>query len=199
MKKDVEKMSVFLSSFFEGAEMIEALHALSFASEKHNGQFRDDGAPYIVHPLRMACHAIDICVKDENIMSAILLHDVAEDCHVLFDELPFNDRIKQIVRYVTIEYVAGEEKKETKRRYFKNMIYLPEALIVKGLDRYDNMTTMAGLGKERIIKNVKENEEFLLPLLREAEHRYPVEQRAFYLLRDEIDAVDGIYRTLLNF
>lgn len=132
-------------------------------------------------------------------MAAILLHDVVEDCGVPLEGLPFNDKVKEIVRYVTIEYAANEEKKEAKERYFRNMIYLPEALIVKGLDRYDNMATMAGLGIDRIKKNVNENETFLLPLFTEAKHRYPDKRRTFYLLRDDIDVIDGIYKKLLNF
>ena len=199
MKKNVEKMNTYLSGYFEGAGMIDALRALTFASERHSGQFRDDGTPYIIHPLRMACHATDICIKDENIMVAILLHDVVEDCGVPLEGLPFNDKVKEIVRYVTIEYVANEEKKKAKDRYFKNMIYQPEALIVKGLDRYDNMSTMAELGRDRIEKNVNENETFLLPLLKEAKHRYPDKRRAFYILRDGICNFDVVYKSILGF
>lgn len=136
---NVEKMYTYLKGYITGAKFTESMKALGYAREKHDGQFRKDGAtPYIIHPLQMACYAVALGVDDDCIIATILLHDVVEDCGVSYRELPVCDSVKDAVRYMTIEYIEGEEKKITKARYFKNLIHNRRALVVKGLDRYMN-------------------------------------------------------------
>lgn len=197
MKKNVEKMFTYLAGYFEGGNMVGSLKAMSFARTRHEGQTRDDGDAYIIHPLGMACHAADIGVRNDDIFAAILLHDVVEDCGVPLDGLPFNEKVKEIVRYVTIEKRDGEEKDDMKKRYFRTMIYCPEAIIVKGLDRYNNLSTMTAFSPARIAKNIRETEDLLLPLLKEAKEKYPEYRRIFYILRDEIENLLAVYKHYL--
>ena len=58
-----EKMYTYIRGFANGAHMTETLKALSYAREKHSGQLRKSGEPYIVHPLTMACNAISIGIQ----------------------------------------------------------------------------------------------------------------------------------------
>ena len=55
-----EKMFTYLRGYASGAGMKETLKALAFAREKHSGQFRKSGEPYIIHPLTMACNAVSM-------------------------------------------------------------------------------------------------------------------------------------------
>ena len=87
---NVDKMYTYLRGFLVGADMKESLKALQFARQKHKDQVRKNGTPYIVHPLRMACYAVAIGIKDDNIIATVLLHDVVEDTNVTFDELEKN-------------------------------------------------------------------------------------------------------------
>lgn len=75
---NVDKMYTYLTAFLRGAGMTESIKALSFARQKHSGQNRKNGIPYIAHPLSMACYAAALGIKDDNIMATILLHDVCE-------------------------------------------------------------------------------------------------------------------------
>jgi GTP pyrophosphokinase len=189
---NVDKMYTYLKGYITGAGFTESMKALGYAREKHNGQFRKDGVtPYIAHPLQMACYAVALGVKDDYIIATILLHDVVEDCGVKYSELPVCDKVKEAVRYMTIEYIDGEEKAVTKARYFRNLLYNKTALVVKGLDRYMNLRTMAGTFEQaRIEKNVKETANLLLPVMKQGKDKYPELADILYVLRENIRSVN---------
>lgn len=197
MKKqyNVDKMYTYLRGFLVGAKMEQSLRALSYAREKHKEQKRKDGVPYIVHPLQMACYAVALGIREDDVIAGALLHDVCEDCGVPVSFLPVNDNVKQIVKYMTITPLPGEEKADTKRRYFRNMLDCKGAIIVKGLDRYHNMSTMAGvLSAEAIKKNILENEELLLPMMKEAKEKYPELSDIMFILRTNISDISYALR-----
>ena len=69
------------------------------------------------------------------------------------------------------------------------------AIIVKGLDRYHNMSTMAGvLEGENIRKNILENEELLLPMMKEAKEKYPELSDILFVLRTNISDISYALR-----
>lgn len=186
----VEKMYTYLRGFMVGAGMQQGIQALNFARIKHHGQMRKDGEPYIVHPLQMACYAAALGVRNDEIMAGILLHDVCEDCGVPVNLLPVNGHVKEIVKRLTIQPWPEESKEETKKRYFNEMLSCKEAVIIKGLDRYHNMSSMAGvLSDEAVQKNIRENNELLLPMLKQAKELYPELSDLLFVLRTNISSV----------
>ena len=76
--------------------------AYRFASERHEGQTRVSGGPYIEHPLQSALFLADLRL-DVTTISAALLHDVMEDCGVAFKELEesFGEDVAKLVDGVT--------------------------------------------------------------------------------------------------
>lgn len=189
---DVEKMYTYLRGYLVGANMQNSLKALGFAREKHDGQTRKDGTPYIVHPLNMACYAVALGIRDDNIVATILLHDICEDCGVELDNLPFNDTIKNAIKHVTITRFTWEEKSQTKERYFAQMFESKEAVVCKAIDRYNNLSSMAGvMSNEAIIKNVKETDELLMPILKLAKQKWPELADLFFVLRTNITSINN--------
>ena len=189
---NVEKMHTYLRGYLVGANMTESLKALQFARERHAGQTRKDGTPYIVHPLSMACYAVALGLRDDNIIATILLHDVVEDCGVQIEYLPVNNTIKQAVKYMTvIEFDTDVDKIETKCRYFNELLDCPEALICKALDRYNNLADMPmNFTQDKMAKNIAETEILFLPILKKAKEKYPHLADILFVLRTNIGTLN---------
>ena len=139
-----EKMYTYIKGFATGAGMKETLKALSLAREKHCGQMRKSGQPYIVHPLTMACDAISMGIRDDSVVATILLHDVCEDCGVSVAELPFSEAVKKGVALMSFRVMDGETKETAKNRYYNMLIQSREATLTKLIDRCHNVSSMAG-------------------------------------------------------
>ncbi len=167
-------MFTYLRGRLDGPGFEQSRAALVFARRAHSGQTRKGGKPYIVHPLSMACDAIACKGATDEIIATILLHDVCEDCNIPLSALPVNDTIKQGVKLMTIKPLHGEEKSETKRRYFSELLGSKEAIIAKAFDRYANLNDMEqALSEEAIVKNIRETHDLLMPVLKEAKYEYP--------------------------
>lgn len=191
-RNNVDKMFTYLRGYLNGANMQESMKALTFAKQCHEGQFRKDGeTPYIVHPLSMACYAVALGIKEDSMISTILLHDICEDCNVSLKALTFSYEVKQGVKYMTVQsYHTDANKIETKRRYFNELLESREALICKGIDRYDNLSDMASeFDSDRIAKNLAETDVLLLPVLRKGKEKWPDLSNTLFIIRNNIKSL----------
>lgn len=144
-----DKMFTRIRTIAQLENMNETYRALSYMRERHEGQFRKPAkhssgrVPYINHPLLMALHAYYLGVRDDVIMASILLHDVVEDTGVKLEELPFSDDVKTVVGLVSFSVPEGMDKEEAKKLYYRNIMKDMRACVVKGIDRCNNVSTMA--------------------------------------------------------
>ena len=193
-----EKMYTYIKGFATALRMEQTLKALSYAREKHQGQFRKSGDPYIVHPLTMACDALSMGIKDDNTIATILLHDVCEDCGVLPEELPVNEDVRRGVQLMTFIVMEGETKEMAKKRYYNMLIQSKEAVITKLIDRCHNVSSMAGtFSVEKLKSYIAETRTYILPLLRKAKDCYPEESDRLFTLKYHITSVvDAIDLTM---
>ena len=196
-KNDTDKMTIFIKGFCSDKHnpKPETLRALWYARKKHQGQTRDNGEPYIVHPLSMACFAIGLGLTDDNLLAVILLHDICEDTGTAVNDLPSNEIVKHGVKYMTVQKLPSDgNKAETKRRYYWSLLEDKNALICKALDRYSNLNAMLGVFEsERIIKNIRETHNLLLPVLKEAREIYPEYNNEIHVLRNILrDLTDNL-------
>lgn len=193
---NVEKMYTYLRGYCVGANMKQSVVALQFARERHEGQTRKDGTPYIVHPLSMACYAVALGLRDDSVIATILLHDVVEDCGVKVEYLPVNDTVKRAVQHMTIvKFDTDVDKIETKCRYFNELLDSKEALICKALDRYNNLSDMPmSFTKDAMGKNVAETEVLLLPILKKAKEKYIELADILFVLRTNISTLNEVIK-----
>jgi len=194
--REVGPTTTFLRGLFIGRRMETSLRALGYMTKHHANQTRRDGQPYIIHPLSMVSHAMSIDDPniDDNLIATLLLHDICEDAGVPANELPFNSIVKTSVKYMSLIRFDGETKYELKKRYYRELLDDKIAIIGKGFDRFDNLTTMAAsFSEDKIRKNIVETDLLLLPALRRGEEVWPEASNLLHLLRHIICRVNDVY------
>ena len=199
---DERRMYTLVESLSRSLGMKETPAALAFAGEKHEGQFRKtvnsaQGEPYISHPLTMACHAFAMGLNDDDVISALLLHDVVEDTGTSPENLPVNDRVREAVRLVSKNSYTGP-KEEKMPRYFVAIAENPLASLVKCVDRCHNLACMhSGFSRKKQAEYIEETEKYILPLIKEV-RKVPEWDRAAWLLEYQMTALVETYRELLG-
>lgn len=198
MPVNVEKMYTYAKGFAMGANLEDTLSALYFARKMHKNQKRNGGEPYIIHPLSMVCMAISLGIKDDIVLASIMLHDVCEDCGVELKDLPVSAETKHVVDLLTFKLVGNRDKKIEKQIYFSKISENGPAMLVKLIDRLNNVSTMAGVyKKERLLRYITETEEQVLPLYRICKELHPEYSNALFILKFEIEAIlNSIKNTL---
>ncbi|SRR5579871_1282008 len=121
--------------------------ALAFAAHKHRDQRRKDASasPYINHPISLAqVLANEGGVRDEDVLTAAVLHDTIEDTQTTAAELEqhFGARIASIVMEVTDD--KSLPKHERKRLQIEHAASISrEAKLVKLADKICNLRDVA--------------------------------------------------------
>ena len=188
------RMATYVSAYCNAKGLHQTKRALAFAREKHNGQYRKPGhsserIPYIYHPLLLTCHALALGLEEDDLLSACLLHDVCEDCGVQLDELPVNDQTKEAVRLLTKPADFGKTDPEY-RTYYEGIAGNRIALIVKLLDRCNNISSMAtSFTDVHMAEYIRETREYFQPLMKKARDEYPVYSNQLFLIRYHMNSV----------
>lgn len=123
------------------------LKAYKFAEKAHDGQKRENGTPYIQHPLETAMILLDLKPDKDSIVAA-LLHDVLEDTSVTAEDIraEFDERIvtllKGLEKLGKIYYQGQERQVENLRKMFLAMAKDIRVILIKLCDRLHNMRTL---------------------------------------------------------
>jgi GTP pyrophosphokinase len=127
--------------------------AVAVATEAHSTQRRDNGEPYIVHPLAVANILAGYRLDTASIATA-LLHDVIEDTKITLPEMrkQFGEEIAGLVDGVTkltrLELQSDRTKQaENFRKLVLAMSKDIRVLLVKLADRLHNMRTIGAVSE----------------------------------------------------
>jgi len=144
--------------------------AFRFARQWHEGQMRDSGEPYMVHPVKVA-HILADMRMDLVAMETGLLHDVVEDTSVTVDQVrkEFGDEVARCVDGVTklskLDFYSAEERQaESFRKMLLAMVEDIRVMMVKLADRLHNMRTLGCLSPERRERIARETIEIYAPI-----------------------------------
>lgn len=190
-----EHMYTYVKTYGTLRGMKQTVKVLPFVRKMHEGQVRKgkDKVPYIYHPLLIACHALALGLDNDDIIATALLHDVCEDCGMSVEELPVNERIKKAVGLLTKSDDCEED------RYYANIAEDEVALLVKLLDRCNNVSGMAtGFSKEKLVEYINETEKWYNPLLKKAKADYPQYSNQLFLIKYHITSVIGSLKYQLS-
>ncbi len=151
----IEKFSAKCEKSYPADQADTIKRALSFAVDKHRGQNRVSGEPYVTHPIAVADIIIDLGL-DYLTVCAALLHDTVEDTETTEKEIErnFGPVVETLVLGVTklqkIKFTSKEEEQaENFRRMFVAMAKDIRVLIIKLADRLHNMRTIDSLPEDR--------------------------------------------------
>ena len=145
--------------------------AFSFALEAHQNQKRDEGVPYIIHPVAVAKILTDLKLDSATITTG-LLHDTIEDTKVTYESVKkeFGEEVANLVEGVTkISALENKASSDSKAENFRKLILATSkdirVLLVKLADRLHNMRTIQFLkDKDKSIRKAKETMEIYAPL-----------------------------------
>jgi len=163
-ERSYEYLAERLKTRLNEPEVEQVQLAYEVASRAHEGQMRDEGSPYILHPLRVAVSLIDeLDIDSPALVCAALLHDVIEDSPVTREQIAgmFGEEVAEIVWLLTKfddvslpDYLAAIEAASDEG-----------ATIVKLCDRLDNLRFLAHSPKlEKKRRYVRTTEIFYLPM-----------------------------------
>lgn len=169
MKKRADFLQT-ISEYNPNYELELIGRAFDLACEKHAGQLRKSGEPYVIHPIAVA-EILAGLGMDEKTIVAGLLHDVVEDTDYTAEELrsDFGEEVELLVDGVTklasLKFESKEERQaETLRKMFLAMSKDIRVLIIKLSDRLHNIRTINYMTHEKIQEKCKETLEIYAPL-----------------------------------
>jgi GTP pyrophosphokinase len=161
--------------------------AYELAEAVHATQMRDEGTPYILHPLRVAMTLVDeLDVTSPTLICSALLHDVIEDSsehyahgQVTREEIAaaFGEEVAEIV------WLLSKFAEVTLPAYLAAIeaAAATGAPLVKLADRLDNLRFLTHSPKTRKIHNyIRTTENFYLPMARRT-NRYLYDQLQYWL------------------
>ena len=163
-ERDYEYLAERLAPHLTSSELTLVRRAYEVAESAHAGQMRDEGTPYIVHPLRVAVSLADeLGIYSPTLIASALMHDVIEDSPLTrkdIDEM-FGHEIAEIVLLLTkfddVSLPAYLAAIEAARR--------TGAPIVKLCDRVDNLRFLAhSPNYEKKRRYIRTTERYYLPM-----------------------------------
>ena len=184
----------------EQRKFLQTLDVLDILPRAHEEQPRKSRygfeTTYMVHPLTLACHALAMGLRDDDVIAACLAHDMVEDCdEIKLSDLPVNDRVREAVRLMSKNLIPKEAGWEDK--YYEAIEKNPLACLVKCLDRVNNVAGMADyFSREKMIRYIKETDTYY-PKLLEAIEKVPAWKDASWLLRYQLNTTLEAFKRLL--
>lgn len=144
--------------------------AYNYANMLHQGQKRESGEPYIIHPLNVADILIEMHADGDTICAG-LLHDTLEDTKTTKEDIAslFNSNIANLVAGVTklakMNFSSKQDENSANtRKIITSITEDVRIIIIKLADRLHNMRTLQFKSEYKQKENALETIEIFAPL-----------------------------------
>jgi GTP pyrophosphokinase len=144
--------------------------AYRFADQAHLGQMRNNGEPYITHPIAVAVQCTEWKLDAQALMAA-LLHDAMEDCGVTKIELieRFGSPVAELVDGLTkLDKLHFNTREENQAESFRKMLLAMardvRVILIKLADRSHNMRTLSDMPKSKWNRIASETLDIYAPI-----------------------------------
>ncbi|KXB47997.1 putative GTP diphosphokinase [Tissierellia bacterium KA00581] len=169
-KKMLDSLLSKIKEYNPNCNVKKITKAYYFAKNEHEGQFRNSGEPYFVHPVAVATILAELYMDDATIIAG-LMHDVLEDTDVTFEQMAqeFDEEIAKLVDGVTkLKKIKYQSKQESQANNLRKMVLAMNSdirvIIIKIADRLHNMRTLEYMKKAKQLEKAKETIEIYAPL-----------------------------------
>jgi len=152
------------------ADLALVRRAFEVARQKHDGQVRKSGQPFIAHPLGVANIVADLGLDAISVIAA-LLHDTVEDTSMTLEEVEalFGPEVARITDGVTkLERIGFETREAAQAETIRKMVIAMardiRVLLIKLADRLHNMRDLGYVSREKQERKARETLDIYAPL-----------------------------------
>jgi GTP pyrophosphokinase len=166
----IENLILKIEQYNPQADMKQIIKAYNFAETAHEGQLRNSGERYFVHPFNVAMILADMNMDTPTIIAG-LFHDILEDTNITYETIvsEFGEEVANLVDGVTklrkLNYKTKQENQaENLRKMVMAMAKDIRVIIIKLADRLHNMRTLEYMSDEKKKEKALETLEIYAPL-----------------------------------
>ena len=144
--------------------------AFTIASEIHKNSFRENGDPFLLHPLAVARIALENMGLDTKSVLAAILHEAIKSGNIEKEEIisSFGLNVSEILEGLSKIAELGHTNDELQAENFRNLLLAISndirVILLKIADRYELMQSLEHLPKEKQIKKSIETFYLYAPL-----------------------------------
>lgn len=156
--------------YLSPVDLEQVRQAYRFADEAHLGQLRNNGEPYITHPIAVAAQCAEWKLDAQALMAA-LLHDAMEDCGVTKIELieRFGSPVAELVDGLTkLDKLQFNTREENQAESFRKMLLAMardvRVILIKLADRTHNMRTLSDVPQTKWTRIASETLDIYAPI-----------------------------------
>lgn len=166
----IDQLIQNILSYNPNADVDLIKKAYHYAEVGHEGQKRNSGEPYIIHPLHVAMILSELKMDDATICAG-LLHDILEDTEVSYEKMveDFGEEITILVDGVTkLKQIQEKSKFENQVDNYRKMVMAMandiRVIIIKLADRLHNLRTLDYKERNKQIEKARETLEIYVPI-----------------------------------
>src|ERR1700684_1750596 len=159
-----------LEAYLPPEQVERVREAYDYGAEKHFGQRRVSGEPYITHPVAVADILADLRL-DADTLVAPILHDVIEDTPTAKAEIAslFGQVVAELVDGVSkLDQIQFKNRQEAQAESFRKMLVAMvrdiRVIMVKLADRMHNMRTLGVMPPVKRRRSARETLEIYAPI-----------------------------------